>query len=349
MSSVIFNSSYLPINQVSFSQEIEGLPSLMEAKKTFWRLGDRFWMQIIDGKYHQYGPMVFDDALHKGPKEAGFFNSLKNGCEFASEYLTEKPTVNFYKELHKKLCAHFKGSETKTKMHGHEAGIFRDDIVHCQVPANSEEAEKNAYIVEVFERKTFLESFKERNFVEYQRIVDSYPESKKWLGNWEKEWLKKIDDLNAYFSEIFQQLSESPFVSICKRDGRGIHSDYHIRINYDCTSPRSHERIVQKLFDRYNENINEINLKLRNTSIKEQKKKLLEEKVKTIASLYQILDRLHPFPDGQGRTDLVLMAKLLSEEGFNPAILNEPYTSSWSLLDDWKNYLLEGVERWKQI
>ena len=31
--------------------------------ESFWELGERFWMQIMDDKYHEYGSMVFDQAL----------------------------------------------------------------------------------------------------------------------------------------------------------------------------------------------------------------------------------------------------------------------------------------------
>ncbi|QLH37514.1 MAG: Fic family protein [Parachlamydiaceae bacterium] len=58
-----------------------------------------------------------------------------------------------------------------------------------------------------------------------------------------------------------------------------------------------------------------------------------------MADFYQKLEWIHPFMDGQGRTDLVLLSKLLCDEGFNPPILMQPYISSWEPLETWKDYL----------
>lgn len=69
--------------------------------------------------------------------------------------------------------------------------------------------------------------------------------------------------------------------------------------------------------------------------------------MEAISELYQMLEWVHPFPDGQGRTDLVLQAMLLSEVGANPAILEEPYYSSYSMPSDWNAYLWKGIEAWK--
>jgi hypothetical protein len=77
------------IQTIQFNQI---LPTKEKSQQIFWGLGDNFWKQMIDGKFHQFGPMVFDEGLHKGPKEPGFFASLKEGCTFASEHLTEKLT-----------------------------------------------------------------------------------------------------------------------------------------------------------------------------------------------------------------------------------------------------------------
>ena len=69
--------------------------------------------------------------------------------------------------------------------------------------------------------------------------------------------------------------------------------------------------------------------------------------MEAIADLFQLLEWLHPFDDGQGRTGLVLQAMLLSQEGSNPAILYDPYTSTWSLFPEWREDLAKGIELWK--
>jgi fido (protein-threonine AMPylation protein) len=92
----------------------------------------------------------------------------------------------------------------------------------------------------------------------------------------------------------------------------------------------------------------DLNEKLKNVYLDKDRQIFLDEKIDAIADLFQLLEWLHPFFDGQGRTDLVLMAKLLSEQGFNPTILDQPYTSTWSSFPKWKEYLRQGMEHWRQ-
>lgn len=73
-----------------------------------------------------------------------------------------------------------------------------------------------------------------------------------------------------------------------------------------------------------------------------------EEKIVCIAKLFQLLEWLHPFPDGQGRTDLILLSKILCDHGLNPPILKNPYFSTCCLLEDWIEYLKNGIDQWKK-
>ena len=71
-----------------------------------------------------------------------------------------------------------------------------------------------------------------------------------------------------------------------------------------------------------------------------------EQKLYLIAELFQKLELLHPFPDGQGRTDLLMLSLLLCRHGFNPPILDDPYVSSWMSTKDWVEYLKNGMKVW---
>ncbi|MEM1283137.1 MAG: Fic family protein, partial [Chlamydiota bacterium] len=116
-----------------------------------------------------------------------------------------------------------------------------------------------------------------------------------------------------------------------------------VYINYEYTKSSEIERITCDLIDDYNKKIEALpsNLLERNTAENELA-------LKYIAELFQNLEWLHPFFDGQGRTDLVLLAKLLSENGFNPSILYNPYFSTFEPLDEWITYLKKGMELWKE-
>jgi hypothetical protein len=373
---------------VSINQEVDSssriaIVSKEDAQKKFWGLGDRFWMQMIDGKHHKYGPMVYDQALHGRDKEPGFFQSLKNGCQFAADHLSEKLTVQFYKDLHKILCAHFNGKENDTEITAEKTGSFkntsssclpsildfdpaaRDHYFNVQVyfPPSEENAdskyedsdeEYRRYISRVcrvyqathkgLEAKSWAEktaAYWEKEVDIGRKIGERYPSSKEWVERWEKTWEKRAHDINGYIEKICADLHVEKFLSVSKYDQR-------LKVMYHCVSVQEQEQVVQELFDRYNKKINEINTKLQQSCTQDQSSQLLDEKLTVIADLFQKLEWLHPFQDGQGRVDLVLQAKLLSEEGFNPPILEEPYTSTWSLLPEWKEYLVRGMKLWRE-
>lgn len=349
-----------------------------QAYKTFWALKDRFWMQTIDGKYHEHGPMVFDKALHGRKAEPGFYLSLKRGCEFASAHLGERLTISFYKALHKELCAHFKGRQNNTEMAANETGIFRDASVECKmsIKNHTNEARNHYSIVELYNKyysgidytdeewKLFLDDYfktclrQDKSYLTEkwvketqaywknqtdinEKIADAYLTSKKWVDQSEAKWDEKIAHINKFISQLLGILRVNRFVSISRQN-------QIIQVDYLCCNPKEHEKIVQALFDRYNSEIDQINKRLKNSSSNDDVQSLLNEKVDAVAHLYQMLEWLHPFIDGQGRTDLVLKDKLLCEEGLNPAILDEPYTSTYSTLSNWTSDLKIGMERWKK-
>ena len=73
-----------------------------------------------------------------------------------------------------------------------------------------------------------------------------------------------------------------------------------------------------------------------------------EEKLMYISALFQKLEWIHPFLDGQGRTDLIFLNYLLVRYGFTPVILEHPYYSSTATLEHWIEHLKQGMARWQQ-
>ncbi len=328
----IISSSYQSTSPIYPSQLAFKLPTKQEANEVFWGLGDRFWMQMIDGKFHQYGPMVFDEGLHGGQKEPGFFASLKSGCEFAAEHLTENLSVAFYKELHQKLCVHFKGDENNVLMTSTETGRFRDK------PADHTFSDLS--FLKILPEKE-CQDILDKAAIALESIIKSQEHREKALNLLWKECKKKVLDLNMDIFAFSNKFQIPAFAQISAWPDTGV------KIEYRCTSPEHHEKIVEYLFDDYQQKIGGLNLKLNNTSLESEINRLKREKIKVIADLFQKLEWLHPFEDGQGRTDLVFQAKILAEQGFNPAILQEPYMSTYSPLAEWEEYLFQGTERWK--
>ncbi|MBS0649727.1 MAG: Fic family protein [Verrucomicrobia bacterium] len=361
----------LALNSSQKGETFPAKPSKEEAHKIFWKLGDDFWKQIIDGKCHSFGHLVFDQGLHGSTKEPGFFDSLKIGCHFASEHLSEPLTISFYKDLHKKLCSHFKGRENGTEMHAEESGHFRTCGTYASfsiINDISDFAKERYQIVKTIEDYTnfrelafsSLQAAKEASNTEdiefWENCIkntdagieswgkrDEYPAAKEWVTHWERQWKQNGQKLVEY---IEKRCQNSSIPQICSFSYEGIPT---LKLDYKTFENENEvEKIVEILFDYYNRSIEEINSRFKDCNSKPDSEMLLDEKLSVIADLYQMLEWLHPFPDGQGRTDLVLLCKLLCEQGLNPAILHQPYMSSYSTLQEWKEYLINGINLWKK-
>lgn len=110
------------------------------------------------------------------------------------------------------------------------------------------------------------------------------------------------------------------------------------------------EAVVKHAFSEFNYSIAGIDAELlqMDLSDKDKVKELTDKKLILVADLFQKLEWFHPFPDGQGRTDLITLGMLLSKHGFCPAILDAPYVSSFVPLADWVGYLKEGMGKWQE-
>lgn len=346
-----------------------------QAQQVFWKLGDNFWKQIIDGRYIQFGPRVFDEGLHGNVKEPGFFASLKEGCKFASENLTEKLTVDFYKKLHKILCAHFNKDETNTIISANETGVFRHshDSISCSYQikvyggfatlskyccfdlgatidflASDQSLTKelrNKKIKEVLEKQLndYENEFHLSTDIVWKKWKNGilqvpnlfalsqkeYQSVKPWIKNWEEGWRNREKSLNDYVAEISKKLNIEKFLFLKFEEKNNC-----LNLSYAQFTQENYDKIAHIFFEDFNQQIEQAKTK--------------DEKITIIADLFQKIEWLHPFVDGQGRTDLVLLAKLLTENGIHPAILREPYVSSMSTLSEWNASLLEGLELWER-
>jgi hypothetical protein len=283
-----------PTSQYYYSKENQTHPlpvSPEQSYLTFWKLGQSYWKQIIDGPLQQLTKWVFDFARHAGPEEPGYLSGIHEASHFAStKVINEKNAVEFYKKVHRLACAHFDGkSKSNTLIKGEETGKFRwdkDKQTKCAIH------------------------------------VDRLKLSKGVSVN------KKIKQIQEEIDKFSKELGlESPLAEVKKE------STFSQSIIFKYSFP-NFEKTAQKIFDNFYETI--------------RKSTTEEEKVVCIAKLYQLLEWLHPFPDGQGRTDLIILAKMLCDFGLNPAILQEPYCSTYCLLQEWVACLKVGMDQWKE-
>ena len=74
-----------------------------------------------------------------------------------------------------------------------------------------------------------------------------------------------------------------------------------------------------------------------------------DEKLLAIAKLNIRLEYLHPARDGTTRTNIALMNKNLTENGFHPAILEFPSIPPMLGLMQWKEHLKQSLLKWEEI
>jgi hypothetical protein len=337
---------------------LRGFPVTKEsAEKVYCGLDKNWWKQLYDGKFHHLGVEVFDKALHRLRAEPGFYDSAFKAFEFAKSHLTEKLSVDFYLGLHKVACAHFKGKENNTEMDSSEAGRFRvlgGRGVRCKIKLRM-------MLEEVFA----VEKSKE--------IIDHYSNLREDLGDKiveicgegitvkiEDKVTRREDTCDGGDLEEIENLIQKKFQALNEtldewaNDPIVKHAIPKINLigNELCFfySQAWFQMVITTLFLDFNQTLSEINEELINTPLTEREKidSLVERKLVLIKNLFQNLEWLHPFRDGQGRTDLLLLAKLLSENGFTPAILEEPYMSSFSSREEWLAYLKEGMQKWEE-
>lgn len=307
---------------------------------TYCGLKERWWKQIIDGYVHTLGHMVFDGGYHEaGVAEPGYYKSVKNACEFACSHLLEVPNVNFYKQLHKIACAHFDAKSTLIT--ADKTGIFNPGE-RCVGPLKILfRTQPDAEIAKVDDQVEMSHQIgianlqllysTDRNEVLRRLFLDegTYEQGVKSKEEFDKIVDDKIKKINTYIAEQSKLLGSTHPVAVLRLSA----CRKYVSIRYLCTATEA-ETMVSNLFNLYNERISRAETE--------------DQKIDCIAYIYEMLEWIHPFHDGQGRTDLVLLSKLLTENGINPSILDYPYVSSFNLFGEWKEYLKNGIEAWRK-
>jgi hypothetical protein len=314
----------------------------------YWALGNYWWKQIFDGKFHRFGPAVFDNGLHKREQEEGFYDSINKACRYASEALlkssTNKDLLEVYLEIHRIACSHFQGKKNNTAMMGKEAGKFMpgtrttcygkiSNLFDGESTFSLLEYMKflNCYLeVETDYLTLDLEGQREWQILSdktHEEIIAEADTAKKYVEKWDAEIVLKISKLNEYISKRSKDLGLSHPAAVVER---GESSD--VKITYLCTLEEANAA-MRRLFKDFETNI--------------AKAKTKEEALELVADLFQMSEWIHPYLDGQGRADLVLMSVLLTKYGWqHPSILWEPYASTFFVFTDWVKTLKTGMLAW---
>lgn len=347
------------------------LPTFKQARERFWSLGDNWWMQIIDGMYHKHGKWVFDRGLHRGPTEPGYLNNIENGCCYFIEHFDGPLTVELYKKTHHEACAHFsRSSATGVCCDFKEIDHFRTHRTTSNYPFTLKiitEAEKTRQVFKKARKMTLEKGharYPKQFKAQWERfvlpafallhqpagkseedlsalLIQKYED----LSHSQKQVASEhVDKLNELFEQIGQRLGMEPFV-ICGY----VEEDFSCFLRYrESSEIYSH---LGKLFKEFNQNLDEAQReaysKLTTQDVGTIKSEYQERAIFLIGRLFAELEWLHPWIDGQGRTDLIYLNGLLCREGLHPCILDFPYFSSVNPLDAWIEYLKGGLAQFE--
>lgn len=186
-----FKSSSISSKTLGVEQTDTQFPiSKIAAKEVFFGLGENWWKQIFDGKYHAFGKKVFDEGLHEKAKEPGFYASAQNAFNYAGEHLCEPLTVDFYRNLQKIACNHFQGKENQTGIEAKDAGKFRDM--------------SSTDMFTTFKASDFIQPQINKNpiYIDQDKLLKQYLSVKRYGNATEEEVMQAISQDLEYYSEF---------------------------------------------------------------------------------------------------------------------------------------------------
>lgn len=310
-------------------------------------LGKNRYKQVIDKEHQIHGEFVYDLGLHGKQKEPGFIFSVLAAYDYAIQYPMNKGLgIPLYVGIHKKACQHFTGdSRSATEMSSEKAGEFSRATMcggdhRALFEGFSEPIARNLFgkafpeatTQEIFdhvkdnEGVIILSKFTEQS--SSQEFSEKVEKAKSWKKAYDLRIDERLLEIDAYITKRSKELGlSSPIAHFYRRSGE------QVTCHYDCEFGKE-EAVVKALFKEFNDRMKAPQSRY--------------EQIRCIADLFQMLEWTHPFPDGQGRTDLILLSKSLAEFGFNPPILEHPYVSTFSTLDEWVDCLINGMINWQK-
>lgn len=293
-------------------------PLSLSPKELLLGLQFSTWKLLIDKEHHQHGPLCYDTGAHRygfGLVEPGFLENGLKALDYATEHATPRATLSLYKNIHRIACQHFNQHTVDfhvTHMTAENAGRFAR-ASHCGPSSTS------ALFI-VFPKS--IQAALGYHVEDYTLPPEKIRQER--LAETEREKVPaRMDALNVYITQRSAALSLNPIASI-RPFQTGWICWYEVK---------NEKEFVKAVFKAFNEYMARPLSKA--------------ERIRACADLFQVLEWGHVFPDGQGRTDLIFLYTMLAQWGLNPPILEYPYFSTASCLDEWEDRLIDGMINWQ--
>lgn len=282
-------------------------PTEKKANELFNGLGKEWWRQIIDGRFQ--GGKYDHLVFDRGDHGWAVEPGFFSGIESGHRYAQE--------HLGEKPTVDF-----YTTLHKKACSHFR--------------GEANETLMRGDEAGRFRNNRNVKNVIRFDVLPENCYEVVNTLQDY-------IDQLNESFNLNF------PLVEF-KINEREHSLSLHVPSKYfDGPAPLSEqiEKLVSKILHGYNKAISDLDARIQQAEDGEEIELLREQKFNATVYLHQMLEWLHPFDDGNTRTNLLLLSFNLARNGFNPPILPNPCACYYMEPQDWANYVKEGMRGWK--
>lgn len=327
--------------QVEEALRAEGiLPSISDAQSTFWTLGANWWKQVFDGTKHRFGKYVFDKDGNGVKGEPGYYQGIEDAAVYYSEHIQGRLTIDVYMMIHYIACRHFQGAATNTLCDASQT--FRQNRQWSE-PKVHDEALK-IRVAELFRKNASGSIFDDADYEQLNDEVKAILQRKaKMLNESFKETAERLELEKPYtlatmhrgWLQLVYRKPATP--DFCMEAAIKLFREFHVKVFH-----------IQTFALMYIDDLQFLPPEKKVAALLEIRKKYQEDALRLIAQLFAELEFLHPYIDGQGRTDLLLASGLLCKHGLHPFILDDPYFSSSSSLEEWIEYLKGGLIRFEK-
>lgn len=281
-------------------------------KETYEGLGDDdAWKEIIDGRYHNLGAQTFDEGLHAPSRD-----EFDDDEEY--EGVKADHTEEGYLQSMMNARAFVGNSLGKRVDAGYLEEVHRISTAHKREDASGEDDGEGEDA-----GTGYHGGYRNENDTEVHVSFSAGDDYKQGGPN------EAIAELNP---DITKAVNMGAFDTDPSLAPATKGDDANLTLWFKTKKAANVKKAVNKIMTGYYNSL--------------EKAKNKREKLVLIASTHRKLENLHPFIDGNSRTNRLILHKMLVENGMSPVILENPLAVHLQSNEKWADTLDKGMKDW---
>lgn len=291
-------------------------PDEAAAKRAeFDALGKETWRMYVDWEDQEFGPEVYDKGLHGGLNEPGYLENALMTHRAVAATLGQRLDGRRYEALH------------------HDALRYQGAWA-----LNYDTTPRHLWRLREFVDRDVLSGLAPRH---YRRIRHRRWETAAFNYLYGNDMEAFVRDNPLVAEVLIRKYGPRPRITAHQMDRDFFRIEVSL-LEGDRT-PGAVRAMLDRRFEQFYRRMEELTGSgLRDDDL--EVAKLLE-----IAKQHRWLEYLHPYSDGNTRVSLLVLNKLLLENGFSPAILAQRNDAPYNSDASWSRVIREGMERWQAI